>query len=237
MLVRFARLAAVILCAALGMAVGPIVAHADDSVRPVLVIGGFNGDAGRLEVLRAWLGARGYPAYVMELSGSPTGTASIVESAQAVAAKVGEIRQATGAQRVDLIGHSMGGLAQRWFVKFLGGIDQVGTYVDYGTPEQGEPLGKLCAEVSAGCRDLAPGSDFVNQLNADPAISAGVPAYHLFSENGTGEKNPLPGATNASVQSFCPGRSVDHAVEPIDPAFQQLIDSALRGGPLTTTCP
>ncbi|MCP2316876.1 hypothetical protein APR12_002216 [Nocardia amikacinitolerans] len=33
------------------------------------------------------------------------------------------------------------------------------------------------------------------------------------------------------------GRRVSHADELIDGAFQELIDSALRGGPLTAACP
>jgi pimeloyl-ACP methyl ester carboxylesterase len=220
----------------MGLAAGHAAAAAGGP-NPVLVIGGYDANQDKLESLRAWLGGRGYSAYSMVLPGNPTGSAAIADSAQAVADKVAEIQRQTGAWKVDLVGHSMGGLAQRHFVKFLGGLDQVGTYVDYGTPEQGEQLGLLCYALYPGCRDLVPDSAFINALNADPAIPPGLPAYHLFTEGGGGEKNPLPGATNRSIQSFCPGRQVDHADEPIDGAMQQLIDSALRGGPLATNCP
>ncbi|WP_431955466.1 esterase/lipase family protein [Nocardia lijiangensis] len=228
-----ARLVPVALC--MGLAVAP--AAAVPVVNPVLVIGGFDANVGKLETLRVWLSARGYTAYAMVLPGAPSATAPLADSARAVADKVAEIRRETGSARVDLVGHSMGGLAQRHYVKFLDGRASVGVYVDFGTPENGEALALLCAPLYPGCRDLTPGSPFLTALNAAPAIPPDLPAYHLFSEDAGAERDPLPGATNASVQSFCPGRRVSHADEPIDAAFQQLIDTALRGGPLATSCP
>ncbi|MEU4839202.1 alpha/beta hydrolase [Nocardia testacea] len=207
---------------------------------PVLVIGGFDADRGILENLRSELSDRGYTAYSMVLAGVPagsSGSAGIAESAKVIARKVADIRQGTGARRVDLVGHSMGGLAQRHYVKFLGGLDSAGTYVDFGTPNSGQPLGYLCSLVFPGCRDIAPNSEFLRQLNTPPALPPGLRAYHLYSENEGPEREPLPGAVNASVQQFCPGRHVIHRNEPQDGAFQDLIDSALRGGPLTTDCP
>ncbi|WP_431969046.1 esterase/lipase family protein [Nocardia sp. bgisy134] len=205
-------------------------------MNPVLMIGGFDANVSKLENLRVWLSGRGYIAYAMVLPGQPSATAPLADSARAVADKVAEIRRETGSARVDLVGHSMGGLAQRHYVKFLDGRASVGVYVDFGTPENGEPLALLCSPFYPGCRDLTPGSPFLAALNAAPAIPSDLPAYHLFSEDAGAEREPLSGATNASVQSFCPGRRVSHADEPIDAAFQQLIDAALRGGPLTTDC-
>jgi triacylglycerol esterase/lipase EstA (alpha/beta hydrolase family) len=144
MLIRIARLAVVAMCAAIGLVAGHAAAAPTGGPNPVLVIGGYDADQTKLDSLRAWLGARGYSAYSMVLLGDPTGTAAIADSAQAVADKVAAIRRETGSARVDLAGHSMGGLAQRHYVKFLGGADHVGTYIDYGTPELGEPLGWLC---------------------------------------------------------------------------------------------
>ncbi|WP_232330258.1 esterase/lipase family protein [Nocardia fusca] len=207
---------------------------------PVLVIGGFDADRRILEDLRAELADRGYRAYSMVLPAAPagsSGTEGIADSAAVVAGKVAEIRRTTGARRVDLVGHSMGGLAQRHYVKFLGGSDSVGTYLDFGTPNYGEPLGFLCAPLFPGCRDIAPASEFLQQLNTPPALPPGLPAYHLYSENEGPERLHLPGAVNASVQQFCSGRHVTHRNEPQDAAFQDLIDSALRGGPLATDCP
>lgn len=204
---------------------------------PVLVIGGFNAEVDIIEELRSTLAGRGFTTFSMVLPGVPSGTAPISESAAAVARTVTDIRQHTGAERVDLVAHSMGGLAQRHYVKFLGGLDSIGTYIEFGTPVNGESMAQLCSPLWPGCRDLVPGSPFLRQLNNPPAVPPGLPAYHLYSEDAGAERDPLPGAVNASVQQFCPGRHVTHRDEPRDAAFQDLIDSALRGRALTTTCP
>lgn len=230
------RCTIVVLCLALGFAVGPATA-APAGPNPVLVIGGFDANTAPLESLRAWLESRGYIAESMLLLGNPTGAAGIPESARAVGDRVAQIRAQTGAARVDVVAHSMGGLAQRHYAKFLGGVDQIGTYVDYGTPEYGEPRAFLCWILFQGCRDLSPGSGFLHALNADPAVPPGLAAYHFYSEDEGAERLSLPGATNASVQSFCPGRPLAHGNEPIDGALRELIDSALQGGALGTTCP
>ncbi|WP_280460119.1 esterase/lipase family protein [Nocardia carnea] len=239
------RIGLVFVCLGLGSAAAPaaFAQPRPTASNPVLVIGGFDADHGILEKLREALDEWGFSAYSMvlpavpSLSGAPTGSAPIAESADAVAQAVDEVRRETGAARVDVAAHSMGGLAARHYVKFLGGAGSVGTYVDFGTPNSGQSLGLLCSLFWPGCRDIAPGSPFLRTLNEPPAVPPGLPAYHLFSENEGPEREPLPGATNASVQDFCPGRHVIHRNEPRDGAFQELIVSALRGGPLATSCP
>ncbi|MFC9970655.1 esterase/lipase family protein [Spirillospora sp. NPDC127200] len=236
------RIAAVAAVASLGATATSSGAAATQSAsgnaapNPVLVVGGFHAQQAKLDDLVSYLRSQGFHAESMQLRGSPAGTAPIAESAQGVAEKAAEMRRRKGASRVDVVGHSMGGLAQRHFIKFLGGAAHTGTYVSVGTPEQGEWLGLLCSTRYAGCRDLLPGSAFLKNLNAPPAIPPGLPAYHLFSEHEGGEKKPLPGAVNASVQSFCPGRRVEHADEPSDRAVQGLIAAALKGRPLATDC-
>lgn len=232
-------LCTVILAVGIGSAAPAATAapnHHSDS-EPVLVTGGFAADPIRLESLRSSLSERGYTAYSMMLPGSPTAAVPALASAHAVADKVAEIRRTTGAAQVDLVGHSMGGLAQRHYLKVLGGRDSVGTYVDLGTPHNGETMAWFCYGLYPGCRDLVPTSRFLAALNKGPRMPPDLPAYHLYSTNAGSENVPLPGAVNASVQSFCPGRIVSHADEPSDPAFQQLVDSALRNEKLSTTCP
>lgn len=238
-LARFAVTVVSLGCVAAALPLGSARAEPAPA-NPVLVVAGFDADRGILEVLRAELAERGYRAYSMVLPAVPagsSGTKGIADSAAVVADKVAEIRRTTGARRVDLVGHSMGGLAQRHYVKFLGGSDSVGTYLDIGTPNYGQPLGYLCAPLFPGCRDIAPDSEFLQQLNTPPALPPGLPAYHFYSENEGPERLHLPGAVNASVQQFCSGRHVIHRDEPQDAALQDLIDSALRGGPLVTDCP
>ena len=73
--------------------------------------------------------------------------------------------------KVDVIGHSMGGLAGRYYAANLGGWQKVGKLITLGTPHVGAPIVKhiklLCPfdeikEDDQGCKDYA---GFVQQLN------------------------------------------------------------------------
>ncbi|MFG2005058.1 alpha/beta hydrolase [Spirillospora sp. NPDC048911] len=204
---------------------------------PVLVVGGIRADQKTLDGMVSVLKERGFRAYSVQLAGRTPGTEAIPKSARVVADKAAEIRKKTGAARIDVIGHSMGGLALRHYIKSLGGRTQVGTYISVGTPHKGDWLGLLCATTSQGCRDLLPGSPFLKQLNAPPQLPEGIRAFHIFSDQGTGEKASLPGATNLRIQQFCPKRRVEHPAELVDGAVQDLVVSILHGGPPTTICP
>ncbi len=83
-----------------------------------------------------------------------------------VAKKVDELRHQSGANKVDIIGHSMGGIIARNYIQLRGGHDKVAQLICLGTPHFGsklaaftlDPLGKL----------LIPDSDFLRRLNAAP---------------------------------------------------------------------
>ena len=51
--------------------------------------------------------------------------------------RVDALRRRTGADRVDLIGHSMGGIVCRWMIQECGGWDLVRTCVTVSSPHQG----------------------------------------------------------------------------------------------------
>lgn len=47
------------------------------------------------------------------------------------------IIQETGAKKVNIVSHSMGGLVARWYIEKLGGTDNIGKLVMIGTPNHG----------------------------------------------------------------------------------------------------
>ena len=78
-------------------------------------------------------------------------------TASQIATKVSQIRAATGAAKVDIITHSMGGLSSRWYVKFLGGTNSVDEWVSLGGPNHGTNLASLCFWQTS-CIEMRAGS-------------------------------------------------------------------------------
>ncbi len=53
---------------------------------------------------------------------------------------VSDILELTGANKVDIVAHSMGGLSSRYFLKFINSSDVIDDYVTIGSPHHGSPL-------------------------------------------------------------------------------------------------
>jgi triacylglycerol lipase len=85
-------------------------------------------------------------------------------TAKEEATKVTEIMKNTGATKVNLVTHSMGGLSTRYYIKNLGGESKVEDWVSLGGPNHGTETANLCFEVS--CEEMRIKSKFLNELNA-----------------------------------------------------------------------
>lgn len=66
--------------------------------------------------------------------------------------------------RVDLIAHSAGGLAARYYIKSLGGDGTVHSLVTLGTPHHGTYTSALFP-LATVARQTLPGSEFLRELN------------------------------------------------------------------------
>jgi triacylglycerol lipase len=86
-------------------------------------------------------------------------------TAQVVAQQVNQLRSATGAAKVDIVTHSMGGLSSRYYLKNLGGTANVDEWVSLGGPNHGTSTAALCGFL-VSCRQMLAGSAFLNALNS-----------------------------------------------------------------------
>jgi pimeloyl-ACP methyl ester carboxylesterase len=77
---------------------------------------------------------------------------------------VDEVRAATGAAEVDLVGHSMGGVVARYYVTLAGGDRYVKNVITLGSPHAGTDLGGL--GIGHPARELVLGSKLVQRLGA-----------------------------------------------------------------------
>lgn len=86
----------------------------------------------------------------------------IPELAAQLASHVDRVLERTGAHRVHLVGHSLGGLVARYYVQSLGGDEKVHTCITLGSPHKGTHAAWIGRGRAA--RQLRPGSAFIRQL-------------------------------------------------------------------------
>jgi len=79
---------------------------------------------------------------------------------------VDEVREATGAEQVDIVGHSMGGVVGRYYVALAGGDGVVKNLVTLGSPHAGTDVSAV--GVGHPTRELLLGSKLVQRLAAAP---------------------------------------------------------------------
>lgn len=111
--------------------------------------------------------------------GSPENYAKVVEE------KVEEVYDRHG-ERVNIVGHSMGGLDSRWYVEQLGGEEYVDTLVTLATPHHGT-LTSRYASLTPGGKKLAMSSDVIRTLKED-GLSDEVEYVSLWSPNDSAVK-------------------------------------------------
>jgi triacylglycerol esterase/lipase EstA (alpha/beta hydrolase family) len=139
------------------------------------------------------------------------------------------VLQATGATKVDVVGHSQGGMMPRWYIKFLGGDQTVHELVglapsNHGTtfnglaslarafPGGASALGGMCE----ACEQQFAGSSFLAELNAGGDTVPG-PSYTVIETKYDTVVTPYtsaflsgPNVTNITLQDQCARDLVDH---------------------------
>jgi predicted alpha/beta hydrolase family esterase len=132
------------------------------------------------------------PVYTLDVE-SPL--SSIDSYAQQLARFIEQVRAATGAERVVLVGHSMGGLVARACIALPGLASQVVKLLTLGTPHHGSR--HACLGIGANSHQLETDSDWLCRLNANPDSMA-VPIVSIYSRHDNlvapQESAVLPGA-------------------------------------------
>lgn len=142
---------------------------------PVLLVHGYQCNRGFWFWQRRRLERAGWTVATLDLG--PV-FASIDAYGETIRARIEEISAVTGADRVVLVGHSMGGLAARAYLRAHGAA-RVAKLVTLGTPHHGSRLALL--GVGPNARQMEPQSAWLAALNAPgatplpPAVSARSP--------------------------------------------------------------
>jgi triacylglycerol lipase len=148
----------------------------DPEAVPVLVVPGWGDEAPDVEPLVRRLVDHGWSEVRVQALTFENPVGSNQENAREIARAVEVLRGLTGADRVDLVAHSMGGLAVRHYLLFEGGEDRVRRVVFLATPHRGSVAAVLA--WGDGGREMVPGSDFLRRLN-EGGIPEGVEALSI----------------------------------------------------------
>lgn len=222
-----------------------------DKPNPVVLVHGLGATASEnWYFLAPHLAQQGYCVYAKTYGMDPRfpsrgGIKPMEQSAAELAAFVDEVLAATGADKVDLVGHSEGAIMPRWYLKFLGGTAKVDHFVGWAGPNHGTNiwgitelrplipgwdgyLGSSCGS----CPQFMPGSDFITKLNAGDETPGKV-HYTVIVTKYDELVTPystsfLEGATNIVLQDVDPANFAGHSSMAADPTTFALTLQALQ---------
>lgn len=161
---------------------------------PVLLVPGFSGqDLVYWNIFRRRVERDGFQAYTLTLPG--LALQDIRRTAEMLARRIDEVLEATGHEQIHLVGHSLGGLAMRYYLG-QGQEDRVGVCATLGTPHQGT-LTALPVFLRPAGRQLLPGSTFLQEIEElafpEPWVNVYAPRDTLVLPY---DNAHLPGAEN-----------------------------------------
>ncbi len=175
------------------------------------------------------------------------------ESSQELAALVDKVLAATGAKKVDLLGHSEGTVMPRWYLAFGGGAGKVDKYVQMTPLWNGTDLAGIGEMLAVGkalglepsvystfarlgcgsCPEFARGSDYLNKVNAAGPTIPGIAYTGIVTKNDelvipyTSGVLDAPNVKNFVLQDVCPTDSSEHLAVAYSPVVAQLVLNAL----------
>lgn len=245
-----AALAAALVAVAAGIAgsapasAAPTAPSAATAKDPIIIVSGLTSPEIAHVLLKARFEADGYNVRIFELPGG--GLGDIADTSAALAPVVDQALAATGASKVDLIGHSEGGIVARYYIKTLGGAPKVDSFISLAAPQYGTYAGNIAAFFGIGgfceaCEQMAIGSDFLNALNAGVDTPAGV-TVTTFRTNWDLAVRPVDnaklkdGANNILVQDQCWWKTTGHSDFAFDGAAYDGMRDAIRKEPVRMNC-
>ncbi len=218
-----------------------------------------------------WRGAaplladNGYCVYAFNYGGVSAGAPiQGVGPIEAGAAKlksfVDRVLTASGARKVDVVGHSQGGMMPRYYINRLGGAAKVDKLVGLSPSNHGTTLGGL-TELAARLRLLRPadsflvaacaacvqqqrGSAFLTALNSDGETAPGVHYTviatrwdEVITPYTSSFLAPAPNVTGITVQDQCSGDLADHLEIAYDPiALTDVLNALDPAHPRAVPC-
>ncbi|ANH38224.1 Extracellular esterase EstB precursor [Nocardioides dokdonensis FR1436] len=223
--------------------------------RPVVLVHGtFGNQSTNWQTYGPLLANKGYCVFALTYGTEPAlgpgsgyvgGLGKMQRSARELKAFVAEVRAATGARKVDLLGHSQGTLMPAWYLKFLGGATHVKRYVSLAPLWHGTQVAGAAAITAAvfgvpvdkavplcvACGQFSPDSTFLRRVRAGGVAQKGVRYTNIMTEY---DQLVVPytsgrekGMRNIVVQDGCDTDYTEHFQIAADPVAAGHVLNAL----------
>ncbi|WP_062437143.1 esterase/lipase family protein [Herbidospora daliensis] len=211
--------------------------------RPVVLVHGtFENMAGNWATLSPKLKLAGHCVFALNYGPGPIhGLGDIPQAAQQLSDFVDQVLTATGAAKVDIVGHSQGGMMPRYYLKFLNGAAKVNRLIgitpsNHGTDSNGLVtfarllgLSPAIAVVCRACQQQMVGSDFMRALNDGGDTVPGV-NYTVIATRYDNVVTPYTSSfltgdavRNILLQDRAPLDFSGHAAVNYDPVVHQIV--------------
>ncbi len=229
--------------------------------RPVVLVHGLGANMSRnWSYMSPRLAAAGYCVFALTYGHDertvgwpyrPGGLERMQRSSRELKRFVARVLEATGARKIDLIGHSEGTVMPRWYMERRGGAKLVNRFIALTPLWRGsefggaallrdlgsifgfdEPAQDLVVGYCASCPQFVRGSDYLNELNSDGEKIPGVRHTNIVTRY---DELVVPftsgimrdGGTNIVVQDVCPANVSEHLAVAFDPVVLQMFLNAL----------
>jgi triacylglycerol lipase len=228
----------------------------------ILVHGLLANETDNWQTISPLLADNGYCVYSLTYGTNPNftsppldetgGLIPMEQSAAVLRTFVNKVLAATGAAKVDLVGHSEGATMPDYYIKYLGGAAHVDNFVGLAPVVHGtdvaDPLmideiaaafgfgsseAQFLGPVCTACEEFAPNSAFTQKLNAGGVAVPGVRYTQIMTQHDelvvpyTNGEIAGPNSTNIVVQDQCPIDLADHVSLASDPVAAQDVLNAL----------
>jgi triacylglycerol lipase len=213
---------------------------------PVVLVHGTAGNGNdNWQTYAPLLANNGYCVYALTygvLPGSPLpinqlgGLGLIENSAAQLATFVNRVLAATGAHKVDIVGHSQGTLMPDYYAKFLGGASKIDKYISLAPLWDGTSASALLALDSASAvflghpfsslfapslNEMATGSTFMTKMRKGGVLVPGIRYTNIVTTHDElvtpYTSGIAPGMTNIVLQQQCSLDYTEHFEIAADP--------------------
>ena len=162
---RYALVAAcaVLLFAPAAQAARPAPPPTTSGKNPIVFVHGWNSSGTVWNTMISRFSADGWTSAELNNWSYNTSQSNATTASQ-LSTKINDVLKRTGATKVDVITHSMGGLSSRYYAKNLGGDLKIDDWVSLGGPNHGTDTANFCWQTS--CAEMRIGSSFLTALNS-----------------------------------------------------------------------